>query len=146
MSDRSAAALEQSLREVLETMFFSDIIGEAACRAAGDHFRFRVEFQGEPSGELRVSLPKETASALAASFLGKEKDEVTGIEAVHVAGEFSNMVCGCFLSKHDSGTLFSLSSPALFEGDAPAPGASTNLDYELDEGFVSLSLVWAAAN
>ncbi len=141
MSKNVESDMEEALREVLGTMFFTEVLAESECPVTDGSVAMRVEFRGESDGEMRLRMPAETANSLAAGFLGKETaGEVSSTEAMQVAGELSNMVCGCFLSRHEAEKLFELSSPEPVPPDAPAPVPSTAHSFQLDTGCIHLTL------
>lgn len=86
--------LEQTLAdaaaEVLETMFFTEVLGDGVAETAG--LAARVEFRGTSSGTLGVGISPSAARTLACAFLGSE--EATCQQAEEVLGELANMICG----------------------------------------------------
>lgn len=141
MSKNVETDMEEALREVLGTMFFSEVLAESECPVTDGSLAMRVEFHGESDGEMRLRMPADTANTLAAGFLGKETvEQVSSTEAMQVAGELSNMVCGCFLSKHEAEKLFELSSPEPVRPDAPAPEPNTAQSFQLDTGCIHVML------
>lgn len=138
--------LEQAVSEVLGMMFFSDVLGKQSCEVALDpsneQVGVRVEFRGEESsgadGEMRVVMPSETASALAANFLGLDLTNAAG-EALtsQVLGELGNMLCGAYLSRAHGEQIFKLSPPERMPASAPVDHC-----YELDSGAIGLALEW----
>lgn len=143
MSSNAAADLEAAVRQVLETMCFADVLGESECRVTEGSLAMRVEFRGHSHGEVRLRMPAETAANLAACFLGKETTaEVTAAEAAQVAGELSNMVCGCFLSKHDSECLFDISPPEPYPAAAASLWPGMAQSYLLDSGCIHVELAF----
>jgi len=102
--------------EVLETMFFAAVEGDAdQPREATEALAAaRIRFQGAHSGWFRVVLPESAALALAANFMGAtDPGEVTGEQAAQVLGEFVNMVCGATLSRLAPKEIFNLATPRV---------------------------------
>src|SRR5581483_2469259 len=87
--------------EVLETMFFAEAVSadcdghEWLASAVSD----RIGFDGSYSGEMRLSVSLEAASALAAAFLGIEPLETTELLRAQVILELTNILCGAILSR-----------------------------------------------
>ena len=106
-------ALSDSAEEVLETMFFATVIGEASpaelihpASAAA-----RLVFHGKPSGIFTVAACPVAARSLAAAFLALDEDEVSQERAAEVVCELANMICGSVLSRLEPDELFELEHP-----------------------------------
>ncbi len=143
MAERSGADLEFALRQVLDIMCMARVTEEPEHIATAGWLAMRVEFRGASHGEMRLRMPEETACHLAATFLGRRSSgEVTATEAVQVAGELTNMICGCFLSRLESAQIFELSAPRPYPPDTPQPQPSLARHYRLDKGslYVALAL------
>lgn len=108
-----AQALAEATREVLETMFFTDVAGDAAPEpdgAAG--LMAALRFEGERPGEFRVTVTPEAAKTIAANFLGTD-DELPESRVEEVTCELANMICGSVLSRVEADLAFDLSHPEL---------------------------------
>lgn len=145
--------LVESATEVLETMFFSTVIGGAVPEASGEpahstepRASAQLSFRGNPSGGFRVSLPLACGRKMAASFLGLEEESVSDRQVSEVICELANMLCGSVLSRLERETLFELSSPEPdTEFDADGTGfqwdrAAVCRVLECDEGTLTVWL------
>jgi len=121
--DDTAAMLEEAACEVLETMFFTAPLEEAAADAADTpRICATVFFRGPRSGRFTACLAEPAARELAETFLGA--GDPPGITAVsEVVGEFANMVCGSVLGRLNPEALFGLlpASAGRCPGPHPAP-------------------------
>lgn len=141
-----ATDLVGAARDVLNVMFFSDIV-EKGVEYAGRRplpLQVRVQFSGDGAGEFRMEVDNAAASSLAGSFLGTDPLVTPSDEEVdQVMGELGNMICGSFLSRYEKDGLFSLSSPEVLRPAAgELPGVHQAL--ELMEGFLDLRVRWGA--
>ncbi|HUP03759.1 MAG TPA: chemotaxis protein CheX [Bryobacteraceae bacterium] len=129
-------ALEDSISETLDAMFFTSCLGPAEDRAVADlEAAARVTFQGKPSGRLTVRMAGGAARAIAAGFLGEDEETVPEERVGDVLRELTNMICGFVLSRVECAEEFRLDEPKLVDaascGIAPeqaseppaAPGA-----------------------
>jgi CheY-specific phosphatase CheX len=139
-----ATELVGAARDVLNVMFFTDILEEGDECACAKPFplQVRVTFTGDQSGEFRMAVDETAADSLAGSFLGT--DPVTGpseLETDQVMGELGNMICGAFLSRFEKEGLFALSSPEVLRPEVgEIPGVHRGL--ELMDGFMDLRVCW----
>lgn len=142
-----AAELVGAARDVLNVMFFTDILEESERGEPGRRLEIgvRVEFSGEASGEFRMEVDAGTAAAMAGSFLGADAGaEVSEIEIDQVMGELGNMVCGAFLSRFEQEGLFALSSPEV-RRPAEAGGGGVYRALTLEDGWMDLRVNWGTA-
>jgi CheY-specific phosphatase CheX len=105
-----------SASEVLETMFFTGILGTASDLPA-DPITTRLNFRGTPSGSFGLSFSHDSSRQIAAGFLAEEEQDISQMQINEVICELTNMLCGSLLSRIDSETSFDLSHPEL----APLP-------------------------
>ena len=71
--------LSDSAESVLETMFFTGLIGDAEPgESSAAQISASLSFHGTPSGSFGVSVPLETGRKIAANFLGLEEEETHG--------------------------------------------------------------------
>jgi hypothetical protein len=135
IESRMREALAEAAGEVLETMFFTTVVGEGA--AAPDGLAMSVIFSGEAYGCLTAGASPDAARALASSFLGD--DEITPVQTEEVLGELANMICGSVLCRLWPSSRFELSHPvaAVYEG-ALVGDAGKCLD--VGEGSLALAL------
>ncbi|MBI2690181.1 MAG: chemotaxis protein CheX [Acidobacteria bacterium] len=141
-----AAEMVGAARDVLNVMFFTDILEEAdecACTRPLP-IQVRVTFTGHQSGEFRLEVDELAAGSLAGSFLGA--DPVAGPnpeEVDQVMGELGNMICGAFLSRFEKEGLFALASPQVHRpAHGEIPGIHRGL--ELMDGFMDLRMCWGS--
>jgi CheY-specific phosphatase CheX len=105
-------ALRESVEEVLEKMFFAES-GDPGpiARTPEELVAAQVDFEGSPSGCLRLRIGLQAARQMAGDFLGVEPSELADGAAVEVVGELANMICGSVLSRMESETIFRLAKP-----------------------------------
>src|SRR6187399_296752 len=97
-----AAELVGAARDVLNVMFFTDIMEEGDDCAFEKPFplQVRVRFSGDQVGEFRMEVDDVAAGSMAGSFLGTDQvNSPSGEEVDQVMGELGNMICGAFLSR-----------------------------------------------
>ena len=130
------SSLLTATQEVLETMFFTTVIGEgSASQEIVDARTARLCFRGDPSGGFGVSVSMNSARKIAANFIGSETpDELTASEIEDVVGELANMLCGSVLSGIRSGSHFDLTHPELFSEELDVPAGAICSRIELEEG------------
>jgi CheY-specific phosphatase CheX len=125
-----------SASEVLETMFFTGVIGEAESLPS-DGLTTRLNFRGTPSGSVGVSLSRESSRQIAAGFLAEEEQGISQDRVDEVICELTNMLCGSLLSKIESDGAFELSHPEL----APLPGnPEYSRNFEIENGTLGVWL------
>ncbi|HMD48213.1 MAG TPA: chemotaxis protein CheX [Bryobacteraceae bacterium] len=85
--------------EVLETMFFSEVIA-AECEHGWleSAVAVQVTFDGSHRGEMWLAVGEEAVPELAAAFLGLDPGEAGEIESSQVMLELANILCGSILS------------------------------------------------
>jgi CheY-specific phosphatase CheX len=136
-----SATLEHAAADVLETMFFTEVIGETgpAIVPGPGWITACLNFHGKPSGKFAVSLPLETGTKIAANFLGADGDDITEALAVQVICELCNMLCGSVLSRIEKDVLFDLTSPQRCEA-CQCGGLTTAVAVHLKEGPVAMQI------
>jgi CheY-specific phosphatase CheX len=143
-------SISDAVNAVLETMFFSAVLGLAEPETGGDFLEARVAFIGRLSGTLSVRLSETSARLLAADFLGEEEAMLTDTQPGQVVCELANMLCGSLLSKMESEESFDLASselvpsasePVASSGALPAASQS----FELEGGILTVTLHLEAA-
>jgi CheY-specific phosphatase CheX len=135
---RESEILFSAAQQVLETMFFTSIMGDRDTPPGDPAIDVRVAFHGSPSGILGMRLSACAARAIATNFLGTEDDsEVTEAQITEVVRELANMVCGAVLSQLEAGSTFDISGPELH----PCCGEGAVVrSLELDTGAITLGL------
>jgi Chemotaxis phosphatase CheX len=94
--------------------------GETWLRAA-------VRFRGPFQGIAEVSLPRDLALELCASFGGESPDDVAPQDVRDFAGEFANMMCGLWLTRAHSHARFDLDAPRIDEFGRPVAVAPADV-------------------
>lgn len=85
-------------------------------------YHSEVSFSGPSSGQVHVSVPQGLARDLFAAFLGfADTGAANDAEVSDVVGEFTNMVCGSWLTLLGGDTCFTLTHPEVTGGGLPAP-------------------------
>lgn len=105
------SALQESVREVLEKMFFVDLLQPCACDMPPAGIAAELSFQGDPPGCFRLALDWPAARTAAADFLGENAADLTPEQMTDVVCELANMICGSLLSRIESTATFRLSKP-----------------------------------
>ncbi len=132
-SPDAAGAVVGAIGSVAERSFFADVaecdpatFDERAAEAgswliATVHFR-----EGEISGLLSCTLPRVLARALLDAFTGRDPhDPEPDPESLFdLAGEFSNMICGTWLTRMAAAQAFTLSRPLVELADARPTSAA----------------------
>lgn len=114
--DTFEAALRDAVAETLEEMFFVTDLEECDPRACPPESALlaRVDFTGEPSGQLTLRASFDLARSLAADFLGEDEEAIGHSQVTDVFAELANIVCGAVLTRTESACTFRLSSPNVF--------------------------------
>ena len=136
-------ALQDSVREVLEKMFFSDTLGELPLTEPdGDEIIVEIEFQGEPSGFLLLRLTCQAARQIAVDFLGTAEGQISETHACDVVRELANMVCGSVLSRLESSATFRLAPPRIVPPSTEIARCFSNIRYcvQLSNGRLTVNL------
>jgi hypothetical protein len=128
--------MQELTAEVLETMFFSVVLGPSSGGVPERPLTAEVSFAGSRSGSLRVSTGWNTAAALADTFLGGAEESAD--QTPPVLGELANVLCGAILGRIEPAGSFTISAPQLFRDDAETASAVAGMQascgLELEEG------------
>jgi len=138
-------ALSLATRDVLETMFFIEVLSETDEPPQGSPgtLEARLRFAGERSGEFRIWLTAEAARSIATNFLGlDDENAIRDSQVGEVAAELANIICGSALSRLSCDRAFDLSHP---EVGPPADDARTWSDaasrtFDLGNGWLTTIL------
>jgi hypothetical protein len=124
------AALDRALAIVAEESFFAmlDPVGDESAAPDGHLLTARVTFDGGFVGALSCTMSRALAHELTAAFSGLRPEEIAVADPAveDLAGEFTNMICGRWLTDVAPTLLFSLAHPAVEpvagvrEGSVPA--------------------------
>lgn len=141
--------LTAAAREVLETMFFALIeesSADGATHQSTDRIGAALSFHGACEGHLAVSLDRDAAQRLAASFFGDcgdgdcgdYEESPTSEQCVSVMAELANMVCGSMLSRLEKKATFCLETPEALPVGAEV-GGWIEKDLVLENGLLRLA-------
>jgi CheY-specific phosphatase CheX len=112
------SALQESVREVLEKMFFVDLLQSCPCEPLRAGITAELSFEGDPPGSFRLALDLAAASTVAADFLGEDPAELSSEQMADVVCELANMICGSLLSRIESTAAFRLSKPSVISAES----------------------------
>jgi CheY-specific phosphatase CheX len=115
-------ALQESVKEVLEKMFFIHCQEESAEFSSEPEVVANLTFEGEPSGALTLRVTARAARSVAADFLAAEEPDLSEQEIGEVVCELANMICGSVLSRVESSAAFRLASPRIVASKSDATG------------------------
>lgn len=137
-ADELNQILSESAGEVLETMFFTSVLGETFEKpGAAGWISATLSFRGSPSGRFGVRVPPDSARRIAAGFLGLEEEEVSAAQTGEVVCELCNMLCGSVLSRLEKDSLFELSHPEIDLAGVGCPEVHTACRLlELEDGVL----------
>lgn len=143
--NRIRQALQASVDEVLEKMFFVETLGEAGDAAEDRHasdIAVALTFQGELSGSFFLRLNFEAARQIAADFLGIDEAEVSDVQTSDVVRELANMICGSVLSRVESASVFQLGAPRIAPPSDEIAGSLSNIRYcvQLSNGRLAANI------
>lgn len=139
-------ALRDSVTEVLEKMFFVEMLRELPDGAAGEspaeEIAAGLTFEGERSGAFLLRLTTVAARQIAADFLGIDEPEVSDTQTSDVVRELANMICGSVLSRLESAATFRLAEPRIVPPSKEIAGNPAYIHYaaELPNGRLIVSL------
>jgi CheY-specific phosphatase CheX len=131
--------LQMAANEVLETMFFLGAMQVDDGATGANVLRVALTFDGDPPGRLLLRIPRETAAALAANFLGEDPCAVSEQQVAEVAGELSNMICGAVLSRIEGTTTFRLATPQFLSADPPVSASAQTVHLDIGEGPITIT-------
>jgi CheY-specific phosphatase CheX len=117
--EKLMTAMQTSISEVLETMFFLpvDFLGpsESPCKGLNDEtvVAAKLGFDGPASGIFRLLVPENLARLISADFLGIDPAEMTAEDVAGTVKEMINMLAGNTFSIYDADTVFDLMVPEM---------------------------------
>ena len=106
-------ALAESVREVLEKMFFVDLADSPSGESLTSGFAAELSFDGDPPGSFGLALDQVAARSATGDFLGNDSADLSEEQLKEVVCELANMICGSVLSRIESSATFRLSKPAI---------------------------------
>ena len=138
----AAEALSVAAADVLETMFFSPVLGEAAAEAAPSltALAARLRFTGGRSGAFALRVSASAAETIAANFLGEETEHPAAGQVSDVICELANMMCGAVLSRMDREAHFDLGPPELVNPLETAAPEAVSRAFDVGNGEVTVFL------
>ncbi len=149
----TASAMFEAVRSVAEHSFFAvaepgderDFVAQAAAVPAWLIATVQFE-QGPLHGSVACTMPTALARNLFDAFAGRDPSEPEpGLELVHdLVGEFSNMVCGAWLTRVASTRTFTLHHPSVEPAAAPRAGGGPRLLAVIDDVPVAVEVTLRA--
>ncbi len=141
-------ALTNSIFEVFERMFY--VFLEPAESPDGEHpYRVAISFSGPLMGELMAFFSRPLAETMLKNMLNVGENEINERLTSDCLKESVNMICGNFLSKHDSGQVFDLSIPTCTSGlqvdgiKAATDFGALRLDFSGGEGSLIVMMTFS---
>ncbi|MBP8273607.1 MAG: chemotaxis protein CheX [Acidobacteria bacterium] len=122
-------SVELAVTNVAERSFFAfaELVDPSAVAELTAHafpaLTSVVCFSGPVKGEMRVTVPDALTRELAQAFSGDPEIALGVDELRDMAGEFTNMVTGAWLTATDVSSTFDLTAPAVEAVTAAPPGA-----------------------
>jgi CheY-specific phosphatase CheX len=138
-SDLEALVLSAA-SDVLESMYFTSVMGPSEVPLSGAGWIAGLEFQGELSGTFALRMSKESARLLAANFFGEEESDISETAVADMVGEMANMICGSVLSRMEKEIHFRLSHPLVEASSDWMQGMESGVHQllETDSGVLAL--------
>jgi CheY-specific phosphatase CheX len=136
-------ALSSAVAEVLDCMFFLEVLGEIAePPPQPETVTVQVSFVGDPPGYFRMGIARPAANAVAADFLGEDLESLTDRQSTDVTLELANMICGAVLSRIESRAAFRLGSPEVVADDTVQrnSGEETRCTVETGSGALTVAI------
>jgi CheY-specific phosphatase CheX len=137
-----SALLSAAASDVLETMFFTPVMGETevSLTPPASAVAARLYFAGARPGTFALRVTEPAAASIAANFLGEEVSEPTPGQVRDVICELANMICGSALSRLDSEAHFDLGHPELVEPVEAAMPDGASRAFDIGDGEVAVFL------
>ena len=135
-------SIDRVTEEVLETMFFSGILG-AGAGCGEDSLSALVEFTGSASGAVGLSVDRSAAETYTANFLGAPDVETQAEDVAAVVGEFANILCGATLAQLRPDGAFLIATPTVCSGEAAVRRVeemNVRRSFELPEGSLTVGV------
>ena len=138
-----------SAQEVLETMFFTPVCGEAQLgeeppdqnNGGFAALGVSLDFGGDLRGRFAVSVEPACADGIATNFLGADHpSELTDGQTGEVLCELANMICGATLSRVQPGGRFDLTHPEVVNLPKPLGHDQIYVSIGLEDGQVRMQL------
>ena len=149
----TASAMFEAVRSVAEHSFFAvaepgderSFAAQAAAVPSWLVATVRFE-QGALQGTVACTMPTSLARGLFDAFAGRDPSEPEpGAELVHdLVGEFSNMVCGAWLTRLASSRTFTLHHPIVEPVSTPRDARGPRLLAVIDDVPVAVEVTLKA--
>jgi|SRR4051812_22181894 CheY-specific phosphatase CheX len=149
----TASAMFEAVRSVAEQSFFAvaepgderSFAAQAAAVPSWLVATVRFE-QGTLQGSVACTMPTTLARGLFDAFAGRDPSEPEpGLELVHdLVGEFSNMVCGAWLTRVASSRTFTLHHPSVESVNTPRHDGGPRLLAVIDDTPVAVEVTLKA--
>jgi CheY-specific phosphatase CheX len=149
----TASAMFEAVRSVAEHSFFAvaepgderSFAAQAAAVPSWLVATVRFE-QGALQGTVACTMPTTLARGLFDAFAGRDPSEPEpGAELVHdLVGEFSNMVCGAWLTRVASSRTFTLHHPIVEPVSTPRDARGPRLLAVIDDVPVAVEVTLKA--
>src|ERR1017187_5958667 len=134
-------ALSSAVAEVLDCMFFLEVLGEIAEPPPRDEtVTVQVSFEGDPPGHFQMRIGRPAANAVAADFLGEDLESLSARQSADVTLELANMICGAVLSRIESRAVFRLGSPQIVADDTGKRGPAEETRCTVETGIGALTV------
>jgi CheY-specific phosphatase CheX len=134
-------ALSSAVGDVLERMFFLEVLGEVAePPPEAESVTVEVSFDGDPPGCFQMRIARPAANAVAADFLGEDPESLTEQQSADVSLEMANMICGAVLSRIESRAAFRLGSPRIVADSGGEPRTAEETRCTVDTGSGTLTV------
>jgi hypothetical protein len=135
------SALSSAVADVLERMFFLEVLGEAAePPPEAETVTAHLSFEGDPPGSFRMRIARRATKAAAADFLGEDPESLTDRQRIDVTLELANMICGAVLSRIESRAAFRLGSPQIVADDGGKRGSAEETRCTVETGSGALTV------
>jgi CheY-specific phosphatase CheX len=139
-------ALESAVEAVLATMCFAGVVASSEGDSLPEgcpipEITAELQFDGNPSGSVRVGVQKKLARVLGAGFLGLDEAELSDSQAGEVVCELANMICGSALSRLENNETFRITHPELIwrERGVSIARGGVNRWFDLGDGILTVS-------
>ena len=113
-------AMERSISDVMETMFFlpldfsdADRIDTLWNMETEDILVAKLTFDGPFSGYCVFYIPRKLAASISADFMGKDEENISDDQVSETVKEIINMIAGNVFSIYNHQTVFNLGIPEL---------------------------------
>jgi CheY-specific phosphatase CheX len=133
-------ALSSAVADVLERMFFLEGLSEVSePPPEAETVSVYLSFDGNPPGCFQMHLARAAASAIAADFLGLDRESLTDQQSTDVTLELANMICGAVLSRIESNGAFRLGAPQIAADKAGLHEPKEETRYTVETGSGTLT-------